>query len=301
MTRERLPNRREAETFELECSGLAYTATYARFADGRVAEVFLRNHKSNSMADTLAKDAAVVCSIALQYGAPLDVLRRALMRDSQGRAERPVRRCARPNRDPGYHRGRDMTVAVRDITASSDVSPVTAPENAPFLPADLDTVAPLTIFSIRCQTLALFVGAGELDLHAAVDLLRDEADANGFDTDTAQAIMNQAFLPAARVRPALRLLVSAALTAAQREQKPDIWPPPNWSEYGPNKLQRRLDRESPATTIDALKYAYTQAQQQGNAKVFEEPANKERIARLSPRQRKELAQWIEAREWSKPA
>ena len=86
MTRERLPNRREAETFDLESGGLVYTATYARFADGRVAELFLRNHKTNSMADTLAKDAAVVCSIALQYGAPLDVLRKALMRDPRGRA-----------------------------------------------------------------------------------------------------------------------------------------------------------------------------------------------------------------------
>src|SRR5207302_445488 len=90
MTRERLPNRRAAETFDLESGGLAYTATYARFADGRVAEIFLRNHKTNSMADTLAKDCAVVCSIALQFGIPLDTIRRALMRDAKGQASGPL-------------------------------------------------------------------------------------------------------------------------------------------------------------------------------------------------------------------
>jgi hypothetical protein len=40
----------------------------------------------------MASDAAVVASIALQYGAPLDVIRRALMRDSRGRATGPARR-----------------------------------------------------------------------------------------------------------------------------------------------------------------------------------------------------------------
>jgi hypothetical protein len=40
--------------------------------------------------DTAARDSAVVASIALQYGVPLDVLRHALMRDAQGRPSGPL-------------------------------------------------------------------------------------------------------------------------------------------------------------------------------------------------------------------
>jgi hypothetical protein len=88
--RERLPNRRHSETFNLECNGLAYTATISRFADGRLAEIFLTNHKAGSQADANARDSAVVASLALQHGVPLDVIRRALLRDSHGRPSTPL-------------------------------------------------------------------------------------------------------------------------------------------------------------------------------------------------------------------
>ena|SRR5262249_3837914 len=88
--RERLPNRRLGETFELEVAGLRYTATVGRFPDGRVGEVFLNNHKSNSAADVNAMDAAIVFSIAVQYGADIETIRRALCRDSLGRASGPL-------------------------------------------------------------------------------------------------------------------------------------------------------------------------------------------------------------------
>jgi hypothetical protein len=90
MTRTRLPNRRPAETFELTAGGLNYRATVGRSESGAIAEIFLSNHKVGSQADTAAKDSAVVCSIALQYGVPLEVIRRALMRDSQGRPSGPL-------------------------------------------------------------------------------------------------------------------------------------------------------------------------------------------------------------------
>jgi hypothetical protein len=89
-TRRRLPNRRQAETFELETGGLRYVCTIGRFADGTLAEVFLSNGKAGSDSDTAARDSAVVASIALQYGVPLDVLRHALMRDAQGRPSGPL-------------------------------------------------------------------------------------------------------------------------------------------------------------------------------------------------------------------
>jgi hypothetical protein len=88
-TRERLPNRREAETFDVEALGLQFRATVGRYPDGRIGELFLSNHRVNSMAGIMASDAAVVASIAIQYGVPLDVIPLALMRDGRGRPSGP--------------------------------------------------------------------------------------------------------------------------------------------------------------------------------------------------------------------
>jgi hypothetical protein len=88
--RRRLPNRRASETFNFESQGLRFTATISRFDDGRLGEVFITNHKAGSMAGINASDAAVVCSIALQYGVPLDVIRKALMRDPRGKPSGPL-------------------------------------------------------------------------------------------------------------------------------------------------------------------------------------------------------------------
>jgi hypothetical protein len=88
--RRRLPNRRANETFALECAGLKYTATVSRFDDGRIGEIFLSNHKGGSHADTAARDAAIACSIALQFGADIETIRKALCRDSRGNASGPL-------------------------------------------------------------------------------------------------------------------------------------------------------------------------------------------------------------------
>jgi hypothetical protein len=90
MTRERLSNRRPALTFDLEVGGLQYTATVGRFPDGRIGELFLQNHKSDSSADTNARDAAMAFSFAVQHGADPDAIRRALSRDSRGNASGPL-------------------------------------------------------------------------------------------------------------------------------------------------------------------------------------------------------------------
>jgi hypothetical protein len=88
--RERLPNRRASETFQLEVAGLKYTCTASRYPDGRIGELFLNNHKSNSAADTNARDAAITFSIAVQHGADPEVIRRDLCRDSYGRPSGPL-------------------------------------------------------------------------------------------------------------------------------------------------------------------------------------------------------------------
>ena len=88
--RERLANRRLSETFAFECNGLGYLASISRFADGRLAEIFISNTKAGSHSNSVCKDAAVVCSIALQHGVLVEVIRHALLRDSQGRAASPL-------------------------------------------------------------------------------------------------------------------------------------------------------------------------------------------------------------------
>ena len=89
-TRERLQNRRPATTFEVEVNGLRYIATVGRFADGRIGELFLTNHRSNSQADTNARDSAIVFSFAVQHGADPRAIRRALCRDARGRTSGPL-------------------------------------------------------------------------------------------------------------------------------------------------------------------------------------------------------------------
>jgi hypothetical protein len=88
--RTRLPNRRLAETFTFECGGLYYTCTLGRTSGGAIGELFLNTNKSNSAADTNARDAAITFSIAVQHGADPDVIRRALCRDEKGHASGPV-------------------------------------------------------------------------------------------------------------------------------------------------------------------------------------------------------------------
>lgn len=88
--RRKLPDRRSSITFDIEALGLKFTATVSAFADGRVAETFIQNHKADSAAGIKASDSAIAASLALQYGCPPDVLRKAFSRDGRGRASGPL-------------------------------------------------------------------------------------------------------------------------------------------------------------------------------------------------------------------
>jgi hypothetical protein len=88
--RARLPNRRPCETFSFTCSNLNYTASIGRFADGRIAEIFLSNSKAGSHSDAAIRDSGVVCSLALQEGVPLETIRHALLRDARGNPSSPL-------------------------------------------------------------------------------------------------------------------------------------------------------------------------------------------------------------------
>src|SRR6516165_1268079 len=88
--RQRLPDRRPSETFTFELHGLRFTASVSRYADGRVGEIFIDNHKAGSAIGTLVRDLAIAFSFAVQHGADAEAIRHALCRDSQGRPLGPL-------------------------------------------------------------------------------------------------------------------------------------------------------------------------------------------------------------------
>ena len=69
MKRERLPNRRFAETVELEHGGTQFMVTIGFYPDGRPGEVFTHGARSGSNLDALLADACVVVSCLIQHGA----------------------------------------------------------------------------------------------------------------------------------------------------------------------------------------------------------------------------------------
>jgi hypothetical protein len=90
MTRERLFSRRLSTSFDFQSGNLNFTCTYSRFTDGRLAEVFLQNHKPGSQSDVNAREAAISASLALQHGCPFETLRHAMLREEDGRASGPL-------------------------------------------------------------------------------------------------------------------------------------------------------------------------------------------------------------------
>jgi hypothetical protein len=75
--RERLPDRRGAELVDFEHEGRRWTATFGRFANGRIAELFIDGSKEAPIVE-LAQESAIVASLALQGGCALETLRHAL-------------------------------------------------------------------------------------------------------------------------------------------------------------------------------------------------------------------------------
>ena len=111
--RERLPNRRIGETFELEVAGLRYTATIGRFPDGRIGEIFLNNHKSNSAA-TRMRATAPSCAasrfnmalILKPFAGPYAVIARGARRGRSARRSTASRTGRAHERRPSSPEGR---------------------------------------------------------------------------------------------------------------------------------------------------------------------------------------------------
>jgi hypothetical protein len=81
--RRTLPNRRACETFDLDFGGLAraHTVTIGFYDDGSIGEVFINGGKSGEQVEAIARDAAVILSMALQFGVDLANVKSAITRD----------------------------------------------------------------------------------------------------------------------------------------------------------------------------------------------------------------------------
>ena len=85
-TRRRLPQRRSSATFELNFWGQKFAVGIGYYPDGQIGEVFVSTEKTGGQIEALARDAAILISLALQFGAPLETIQHAVTRDGSGAA-----------------------------------------------------------------------------------------------------------------------------------------------------------------------------------------------------------------------
>lgn len=89
--RDPLPARRAHETIRFTHWGLSYVVGVGRASEvSPVREVFINCGKSGEQAETLARDSAVLLSLALQHGVPIDAMRHAITRNADGEASGPI-------------------------------------------------------------------------------------------------------------------------------------------------------------------------------------------------------------------
>jgi hypothetical protein len=87
MIRRTLPQRRAAETFDLRFWNQLFTVTVGFYADGTPGEIFLDGCKTGTDIESIARDAGVLLSLALQHGVAPKTIRHAVTR---GASEEPA-------------------------------------------------------------------------------------------------------------------------------------------------------------------------------------------------------------------
>ena len=85
MTRRVLPQRRSSETFGLRFWGQPFTVTVGFYSDGMPGEVFIGCKIGNDI-ESIARDAGVLLSLALQHGVAVETIAHAVTRDTSGAA-----------------------------------------------------------------------------------------------------------------------------------------------------------------------------------------------------------------------
>jgi hypothetical protein len=76
--RERLPDRRASIAYVFDFENQSYRASAGYFFDGRLAEIFFDVGKAGSALQTHADAAAVMASVLLQYGIPVETIQHSV-------------------------------------------------------------------------------------------------------------------------------------------------------------------------------------------------------------------------------
>jgi hypothetical protein len=85
--------RRPCETIDIDCRGIPHVAGFGWQDEEKMGapfEVFFRAAKPDSSADDYASDAGRIISIALQFGATIELLRRRVNREADGSPSSPI-------------------------------------------------------------------------------------------------------------------------------------------------------------------------------------------------------------------
>ena len=90
--RQAIAERRECDRFNFRHDGFLYTAAFSQYADGRLAEVFFQVAKSGTALEAVTRDAAILVSLCLQYGASEEAIRHSLTRLENDEPAGPVAR-----------------------------------------------------------------------------------------------------------------------------------------------------------------------------------------------------------------
>ena len=83
--RKPLPNRRASETFSFRFQNMDYTVTVGFYDElETIGEVFINGAKSGAQVEAIVRDGAILASLAIQHGVPLETISHAVTRDGRG-------------------------------------------------------------------------------------------------------------------------------------------------------------------------------------------------------------------------
>lgn len=88
--RKKLPNRRQRIPIEFDHWGSKFVGGAGLYPGGEVGEIFLTAGKTGTNLQVSTAESAVAVSLALQFGADIDTIRKAMLRNEDGTAAGPI-------------------------------------------------------------------------------------------------------------------------------------------------------------------------------------------------------------------
>jgi len=86
----KLPFRRKGEVMQFDHFGRRFYGAAGKHPDGRIGDVFLHSGKTGTQLSITMQDSAIAASLAIQYGCPISVLRKAFLRNDDNTAAGPL-------------------------------------------------------------------------------------------------------------------------------------------------------------------------------------------------------------------